>query len=433
MTERLLTEKDTTSAPQRALLGGAGQALRPDQVRQFVVDQLAATDLDGSRVLVLVPDSTRTCPVPLLLSALHDALAGRVAALDVLIALGTHPPMDDQALADWLGCSPGALATQYPGMTVSNHAWWDPAALTTLGVIGAGEVTELSGGRLHQDIPVEINRAVLDHDVVLVVGPVFPHEVIGFSGGNKYLFPGIAGSAIIDATHWLGALITAAEIIGTRGITPVRAVVDRAASMVPARLLAFCLVVESGTDRLAAVAFGSTADAWADAADISARTHIRYLDRPVRRVLSMVAPRYDELWTAAKGCYKLEPVVADGGQLVLYAPQLTKISQTHGDHILQVGYHCLAYLQAHVEQLAGIPAGVLAHSAHVRGAGLWDPEDGEQCRYTVTLATGIDEATTRAVGLDYLDPASIDVAAWEADRDTLVVHEAGEVLYRLRS
>lgn len=422
-------------ATNGALLGGVGQVLDADEVRGFIADQLAAADLAGSRVLVVVPDSTRTCPLPLLVAAVHDALAGRVAALDVMIALGTHPPMSDQALAEWVGYSPDAVETadQTSDMTISNHAWWDPAALTTLGVIGADEVAELSGGRLRQDIPVEVNRAVLDHDVILVVGPVFPHEVIGFSGGNKYLFPGIAGSAIINASHWLGALITAAEIIGTPGITPVRAVVDRAAAMIPARLLAFCLVVESGTDRLAAVSFGTTADAWAAAVDISARTHIKYLDHPVRRVLSMVAPRYDELWTAAKGCYKVEPVVADGGELVLYAPKLERISETHGPHIRQVGYHCLAYLQAHARELAGIPAGVLAHSAHVRGAGRWDPERGEQCRYQVTLATGIDEATTRAVGLEYLDPASIDVASWEADPETLVVHEAGEVLYRLRA
>ncbi|MCW8969442.1 MAG: lactate racemase domain-containing protein, partial [Flavobacteriales bacterium] len=80
--------------------------------------------------------------------------------------------------------------------------------------------------RLHQEVPVALNRLVLDYDHVLICGPVFPHEVVGFSGGTKYLFPGIAGAEIINFTHWLGALITNHEVIGVRD-TPVRAVIDR--------------------------------------------------------------------------------------------------------------------------------------------------------------------------------------------------------------
>ena len=76
---------------------------------------------------------------------------------------------------------------------------------------------------------VALNKLPLEYDHVLVCGPVFPHEVVGFSGGNKYLFPGIAGPEIIHFTHWLGAVITNYEIIGTKD-TPVRAVIDRAAA-----------------------------------------------------------------------------------------------------------------------------------------------------------------------------------------------------------
>ena len=103
---------------------------------------------------------------------------------------------------------------------------------------------------------MRINRAVVEHDVTLIVGPVFPHEVVGFSGGNKYLFPGVSGRELIDLSHWLGALITSAEIIGTRGITPVRALIDEAASLVPGERLAFCVVTQSGTGDLHSMAFG---------------------------------------------------------------------------------------------------------------------------------------------------------------------------------
>src|SRR5690606_8033853 len=109
----------------------------------------------------------------------------------------------------------GCLEETYPGTTVANHEWWVPDQLVTVGEIGADEIAAASGGLLSEPVVVRLNRHVVEHDVALVLGPVFPHEVVGFSGGNKYFFPGVAGPEIIDQTHWLGALITSAEIIGT--------------------------------------------------------------------------------------------------------------------------------------------------------------------------------------------------------------------------
>src|SRR5699024_9975796 len=138
------------------------------------------------------------------------------------------------------------------------------------------------------------------HDVTLIVGPVFPHEVVGFSGGNKYLFPGVAVKDVIDVSHWLGALISSSQIIGTRGITPVRALINEAAAMVPGERYALCVVAQSGTGALHAASFGTPEDAWAAAADVSAQTHVRYLDAPVRRVLSLIPSKYEDMWTGAK-------------------------------------------------------------------------------------------------------------------------------------
>ena len=411
-------------------LGGAGGVLTGDQIRDFVTAQLAGAGLEGRSVCVLVPDATRTCPLPLLVSAVHDALHGRVAALTVLVALGTHAPMADAALADHLGYPAGALAGRYPGLAVRNHEWWDPAQLVTVGEVPAARVAELSGGRLRQAAPVRVNRAVTEHDVTLIVGPVFPHEVVGFSGGNKYLIPGVSAREMIDVSHWLGALITSASIIGTVGPTPVRALIDEAASLIPGRRLALCVVTAPGGG-LHSVAFGPPQEAWAAAADVSARTHIRYLDGPVARVLSVLAPRYDDMWTGAKGFYKVEPVVADGGQVVIYAPHITEISTTHPG-ILDIGYHCRDYFVKQWDRFAGHPWGELAHSTHLRGAGTWDPVEGEKPRVTVTLATGIPEEVVRSVGLDHLDPAGVDPGRWATEPGTLVVPDAGEDLYRLR-
>jgi len=265
-----------------------------------------------------------------------------------------------------------------------------------------------------------------------VVGPVFPHEVVGFSGGNKYFFPGISSQEVINVSHWLGALITSAQIIGTRGITPVRALIDEAVSLVPCEKLAFCVVVQAGSRALHSVAFGEPRAAWAAAADVAAETHVRYLDAPVRRVLSIIPAMYHDIWTAAKGFYKVEPVVADGGEVVIYAPHVREVAATHPE-INEVGYHCRDYFVKQWDRFRVVPWGVLAHSTHLRGAGTYDETTGEErLRVTVTLATGIPEDRVRAVNLNYLDPAEVDPQAWAADPDTMVLPRAGEDLFRLR-
>jgi lactate racemase len=406
------------------VLGGAGQVLGEDEVTGFIHESLAEAGLDGKSVCVIVPDATRSCPLPLLLTAIHGALTGRVTRLTVLVALGTHAEMTPTQLTAHLGGS-------YDGVTVLNHEWWKVDTFVDLGTISADRVDEISGGLLHEAVAVRLNRAVVEHDVALVVGPVFPHEVVGFSGGNKYFFPGVAGQEVIDLSHWLGALITSADIIGTPGNTPVRTLIDEAASLIPAEKLALSVVAQSGTNALHAVAFGDTISSWQAASAVSAETHIRYLDKPVRRVVSLMPSRYQDIWTAAKGFYKVEPIVADGGEVILYAPHVTQLAAMHPE-IEQIGYHCRDYFLGQWDQFRDAHWGVLAHSTHLRGAGTWDPVNGEHCRVDVTLATGIPEDVVRRANLGYLDPASLDLTQYENDPETLVLPNAGEILHRLR-
>jgi nickel-dependent lactate racemase len=419
--------------PSRAqTVGGVGQRLSSDEVSAFVTRALAGADLDDKRVCLVVPDGTRSCPLPLLMRAVHPALDGRAKEVTVVIALGTHQGMSDDHLARHLGYSAGAAEETYPGWTILNHESWLPETFTTLGTIGAERLTELTGGLMRDiSVDVRINRHVAEADVAIVVGPVFPHEVVGFSGGNKYFFPGVSGQELIDLSHWVGALITSAQMIGTSGVTPVRALINEAATLIPAQRLALCLVVASGTDTLHAAAFGTPEDAWAACAEISAETHVSYREAPVKRVLSIMPTKYEDIWTAAKGFYKLEPIVADDGEVIIYAPHITQVSVMH-PHITEIGYHCRDYFLGQWERFRDQPWGDLAHSTHLRGQGTWDPEHGERDRVTVTLATGIPEEVVRSVNLNYLDPATVDIGAYEADPDTFVEPHAGEVLYRLR-
>jgi nickel-dependent lactate racemase len=351
--------------------------------------------------------------------------------LDFLVALGTHPAMNSDAIDHLVGMTSEERASKFPGVKIFNHRWDLEATFTTLGTISESESLELSRGLLSVQVPVRINRQVLEHDLVVICGPVFPHEVVGFSGGNKYFSPGISGPEIINFTHWLGALITSYEIIGTK-VTPVRDVIDRVAEMIPTPKLAINMVVKN--DALAGLFIGEPRAAWSAAADLSAQVHIRYMQHPFRRVLSVLPHMYDDIWTGAKGMYKLEPVVAEGGELIIYAPHISEISYTHGKIIDQIGYHVRDYFIKQWERYKDFPWGVLAHATHLRGIGTY--EDGvERPRISVTLATGIPRQRCEKLNLGYLDPQSIDPQEW-ARREAegiLLVPKAGETLYRLES
>ena len=410
--------------------GSTATALTAADVRAIVGEAFASWPLDGQRLLVIIPDGTRSMPMPLMWDAIEAAAGSRVTALDYLVALGTHQPMTDAQLSRLVGRS---VVEGRAGVSrVFNHRWDDPDTFATLGTISASEIRTLSGGLLDRTVTVSLNKLIFEYDHVLICGPVFPHEVVGFSGGNKYLVPGIAGPEIIDFTHWLGAIICNYHVIGT-GYTPVRAVIDRAASMVTVPVSCLALVVTHGG--LNGLYFGSAEDAWRAASALSARTHIVYVDRPFRRVLSIMPAMYDDLWTAAKGMYKLEPAVADGGEVVIYAPHITEVSYTHGHVIDEVGYHCRDYFLGQWERFARYPGGVLAHATHLKGLGSYDAASGvETPRIRVTLATGIPEARCRRINLGYLDPASVKIDEWvgRESEGVLVVPRAGETLYRLR-
>ncbi|HEY0735966.1 MAG TPA: lactate racemase domain-containing protein [Herpetosiphonaceae bacterium] len=413
--------------------GAPAAVLAAHEVQRILAEAFDAEPLDGKRVLVIIPDSTRTAPIPLLFRLLHERIGGRVAQLDSLIALGTHQPMSEAAIEKLVGVSAAERAANYPGVQIFNHRWDLPDALLTIGTIGRSEAAQLTDGLLVDEVPVTLNRMILDYDLLLICGPVFPHEVAGFSGGAKYLFPGIAGPDIINFTHWLGALSTSMETIGVQD-TFVRRVIHRAAEFVPTRVLCLAFVLK-GQD-LHGMFVGPHREAWSAAADLSGRLNIVWLPQPVRHVLAMPSTMYDDLWTAAKAMYKTEPAIADGGEVIIYAPHLTEISYTHGHLIDQIGYHVRDYFVKQWDRFRDLPGGILAHSTHVKGAGSFDPALGvETPRINVTLATGIPEARCRQVNLGYADYRTIDPETWQeqAGAGSLLVPHAGEMLYRVRS
>lgn len=410
-------------------IAATGESLATGSVSELVTQACPAKDYRDKRVLLIVPDATRTAPVGLLFKMLHRQIGDVVRAFDVLIALGTHQPMSEPAICQRLDISESERHSDYRSVRFFNHAWNDPSALKQIGTISADEISELSGGLFAMDVPVEVNRLLFDYDQVIIAGPVFPHEVVGFSGGNKYLFPGVAGPEILNFFHWLGAVVTNPKVIGQKW-TPVRKVVDRAGALVGVPKLCFCMVVSG--QGLAGLYVGTPEAAWDGASELSRQLHVVFKEKPFHTILSCAPKMYDEIWTGGKCMYKLEPVLADGGELIIYAPHISEVCVAHGRVLMEVGYHCRDYFLKQWDRFKNYPWGVLAHSTHVYGQGTYD-NGVERPRANVTLATQIPAEVCRRINLGYRDPSTIRPEEFtnREHEGVLCVPKAGEMLFQL--
>ncbi len=417
---------------EKQLIATAGLVLPEDDLLQAIHTSLGSRFVN-QKVLVLIPDHTRSLPLPFLFRAMVAALAN-TRQLDFMVALGTHPALSQANLEKLVGITADERKSTFARIGLLNHEWSNPEALVSIGAIEQSQFKQIAGDHWHSSLPnrvdIRINKSVFQYDHILILGPTFPHEVVGFSGGNKYLFPGISGPDMINATHWLGAL---AGVVGTIGIknTPVREMINVAVAKLSTPVTLVALVVE-GHD-VSGLFIGDALSAWSAAADLSASRHIRWCEKPFQRVLSCAPKMYDELWTAAKAMYKMEPAVAMGGEVVIYAPHLDVVSHVHGKYIYEVGYHILPYFLQDWERYKHIPLGVLAHSTHVRGSGCM--EDGqEKPNVRVTLASRISPEDCARLNLGYLDPASVKIDDWRdrEDEGILYVPKAGEILFRTK-
>ena len=404
--------------------------LSEEKIREIIEAQTPLSLYEGRRVLVLTPDGTRTCPLPMMVRILRETIGKKVERLDFMVALGTHPVMTDEAILKLYAIDAAGRRGPFGQSSFFCHRWDLSETFQRIGELSEEEVATISGGLLRERVPIDINRRILDYDLILILGPVFPHEVVGFSGGAKYLFPGISGGEFLHFFHWLGALITCRKIIGRKD-TPVRRVIHRALERIDLPIHCLAMVVDPEA-RLCGLFAGDVREAWSAAADLSTAIHIVEKKRPFRIVLGRAPEMYDEIWTAGKVVYKLEQVVAPGGTLIIFAPHIREISTTWGEQIEKIGYHVRDYFLAQPEMFCTVPRGVLAHSTHVCGTGCY--ENGvETPDIHVVLATAIPEEKCRRIGLGYLDPTSVRIDNYQ-DREEegiLFVDHAGETLYRL--
>lgn len=382
------------------------------------------------RILVLTPDGTRTCPLPMMIRIVSEVIGKKAAKLDFMVALGTHPVLPEEQILELYGITPEDRAGKFGRSAFFCHRWDLPETFHRLGQLSEEEVETISDGLLKETVPIDINKKIYDYDLILILGPVFPHEVVGFSGGAKYLFPGISGGAFLHFFHWLGALLTCPKIIGNKD-TPVRRVIHRAMEMLDRPVHCLAMVVDPEV-RLCGLFVGDAREAWSAAADLSSTIHIVTKKKSYRTVLGRAPEMYDEIWTAGKVMYKLEQVVADNGHLIIYTPHIRRISRAWGKEIEKVGYHVRDYFLDRPERFRDVPRGVLAHSTHVRGIGTCI-NGVEKPRIEVILATSIPRETCLKINLGYMDPAKIRLSDYmgREEEGILYVDHAGEILYCL--
>ena len=423
----------TKPAPSTVGNGGPDLDLSPAELRANV-EQALLTVGPGARVLAIIPDKTRDDNTDLLFPFAAEILAANGAEqFDALVAQGTHMPMTEEEKRTKVGLSEGASLPLLG--RIFDHQWNRPEELVDLGELSAERVSELTGGLINESVKVNLNRLLAPgtYDTVLIFGATVPHEVAGFAGGAKYFFPGVAGPNLTHATHWLGALASIENIIG-RVETPTRHMIEAAADLVPARIISINSVVTRTEDerlRTHALFCGDVREAFRRAAEVSRQVHIKYTGRKYRRVVALLDAHYDELWVGGKASYKLGGIIEEGGELIIYAPHLRAISETHGLLIEKYGYAPIDRVREMVALSTELRSNlaVAAHLAHVSYAGSRDESGKVVPRYTITMASALDEATCRRVNLGFLDHRQFRREDYDHDPDTLVVERAGRDLY----
>ncbi len=278
---------------------------------------------EKKRVLAVPPDFTRCHSQSGLLTELAWEYYGNRLA-DVLPAIGTHCPMTAEEIAAMFGKVPNNLFRV--------HDW--RRGLTMLGEVPAEFVKEVSEGQINYSIPIQVDKLLTEggHDLILSIGQVVPHEVIGMAGYNKNIFVGTGGAEGINKTHFLGAVYGMERMMGCTD-TPVRKVLNYASVHFAGHLpIVYLLTVVGKSPRgenvIRGLFIGDEPECFNRAAALSAAVNIQLLDAPLKKVIVYLDPlEFKSTWLGNKSIYRTRMALADGGELVVLAPGLTRFGE----------------------------------------------------------------------------------------------------------
>ena len=420
----------TTSERPLLAVGGSTADVSRDELAAFARDLAAAVVGTGARSVLLVPpDQTRLhSRAGEIVAQLAGLLESQVERVDVMPALGTHRPLGPAECKLMFGdaIDPARLL---------HHRWRDD--VTTVGELPAGEVDEVVGRFLGLALPFAVNRALVDgsYDLVVSVGQVVPHEVAGFGGYTKHVSIGLGGPETIQRSHFFSAVYGIEQTLG-RIDAPVRQLLDRGFDRFleeRCRVLFVLTVVEARHEGpvLRGVFAGeggtrsSGGDAFRTAAALSAEVNIETLETPFQQCVAYLDPlEYRSTWLGNKAIYRTRLAMADGGELFIVAPGVSRFGEdpTVDALIRRHGYHgreaALQAMAADPELAANLAA--VAHLIHGSTEG----------RFTVTYAPSheLSRADIEGAGFQYLP---IDEALERFLPDAVDIADPGLGLWRI--
>ena len=295
--------------------GGPDKVLRREDIREALNITLDYFR-DKKSVIIIPPDATRAhSGAGMITETLWSILDEKIK--DILPALGTHMPMSKGELSRMYGTTPATL--------FRDHKW--RTDIEELGRIPSSFISEVTGGNLDFDYPVQVNRLLSSgkHDLLISVGQVVPHEVTGMANYNKNIFVGCGGSEAINKSHFIGAVHGIEKILGTAD-NPVRKVLNRASDMVRGRLpLLYVLTVMEpagdGTMIMRGLFTGDDIECFRLAANLSKKVNFTTLEKRLDKIVVYLDPEeYKSTWLGNKSIYRTRMAIADHGELVVLAP-----------------------------------------------------------------------------------------------------------------
>ena len=373
--------------------GSAASDFSPEQLRQLLEESLAKLG-ERNRVLAVPPDQSREHSRAGQLTGFAWQYYGdRLKA--VLPALGTHSPMRTEQIAQ--------MFPDVPQQLFHVHNW--RRDVETLGEVPAEFIHEKSEGKLNYPWPAQVNRLISQggFDLILSIGQVVPHEVIGMANYTKNVLIGTGGREGINRSHYLGAVYGMERIMG-RAENPVRAVVNYAAERFLHQLpIVYVLTVvsrrESGGLAVRGLFIGDTSECFHLAAELSLKVNFEMLDEPIRKAVVYLDPReFQSTWLGNKAVYRTRMALADGADLIILAPGVKEFGEDKGiDKLIrQYGYHgtpaTLAAVEANKDLASDLSAA--AHLIHGSSEG----------RFNITWCPGhLSREEIEAVGFRYAD------------------------------
>jgi len=371
--------------------GSPTTELTSDELRNALSGTL---DSIGScqRVLAVPPDYTRSHSYAGLLTCqLHELLGDKL--VDVMPAIGTHFPMTRQQLAKMFPSLPTSL--------VRKHDW--RSDVVTIGEVPAEFVNHATDGIYNKRWPAQLNKLVWrgGHDLILSIGQVVPHEVIGMANHNKNLFIGTGGSRGINESHYIGAVYGMERMMG-RADTPLRRILNYAETKFCQDLpVVYVLTVvgvrEDGSTVVRGLFIGNDTECFQHAADLSRKVNFTRVDEPLRKVIVSLDPeKIHSTWIGNKAIYRTRMAIADEGELIVLGPGV----KTFGEDpeidglIRKYGYRTTSEVLQAVEQNDDLRQNLSAAAHLIHGS--------SENRFTVTYCPGhLSEEEIRSVGYQY--------------------------------